>query len=72
MKAIHTKDRQEMQLKLSDVTTEKDDMRSEFTAKEVELQQLVKKAEKETIELRDVYEKILADMKHELGKYQAQ
>jgi len=68
LQSIHTKDRHELQLKLKQVTEEKENIRTQFAAKESELQQAVEKAEKETFELRDMYENILADIKQELGE----
>lgn len=68
LQSIHKKDREEMQLKIKEMNKERENLKSQFAAKEEELKLLVQKAEKDTVEVRDVYENMLAEIKNGLGK----
>lgn len=54
--------------KLDEAAKQKDNIQAEFSIEREELNQLVKKAEDEGHQVRDVYENMVAEMKNELGK----
>ncbi|XP_031568997.1 trichohyalin-like, partial [Actinia tenebrosa] len=66
LNSIHKQDREELLQKLEEAAKQKDTILAEFSLEREDLKQLVKKAEDEGIQVRDMYENMVADVKNEL------